>query len=361
LLKKRNVIILSIGTLSIITLFIIGILINQRSTQNNAAKGSLSQSEIAKEFESQSIRFLVPSAPGGGFDEYTRLLAPYLERYTGSTIKVVNMPGAGGMKVANELYNSASNGLTIALLNGSAMVINRFAGLKGASYQIDKFEYLGRVNADPRVLTVASESKYLTIDDIWNAGEIVKIGVTGLGGSGYVDGVISNEAFGFNLQVIHGFDSSSAVRQSILRGNIVGTWGSWGSAKSAVKSGLERVILQSGKARNKDLADVPTTFEYIHLTSNPQRTKEILTAWDALNSVGRPIATTPGTPADIVQFLRNAFRLAMHDLEFLEITEKRDRPVHYASSQEMMNIINEATQMNDEMEQLFIKIIRGEL
>jgi tripartite-type tricarboxylate transporter receptor subunit TctC len=361
LLKKRNVIFLSIATLSIVMLFIIGLLINQRSIQNNTSKSSLSQSEVAKEYEGQSIRFLVPSAPGGGFDEYTRLLAPYLERYTESTIRVVNMPGAGGMKVANELYNSASNGLTIALLNGSAMVINRFAGLKGASYQIDKFEYLGRVNADPRVLTVATASKYLTINDIWSTGESVNIGVTGLGGSGYVDGVISNEAFGFNLQVIHGFDSSSAVRQSMLRGNIAGTWGSWGSAKSAVKSGLERVILQSGRTRNKDLAQIPTTFEYIHLTKIPQRTREILTAWDALNSVGRPIATTPGTAADRVQFLRNAFRLAMHDPEFLEITKKRDRPVHYASGQEMINIINEATQMNDEMEQLFIKIIQGEL
>jgi tripartite-type tricarboxylate transporter receptor subunit TctC len=360
-MKKRNSIFVGIATVLLITIFVIGLLVRQQSLKNNSEQASFSQNEIASVYENESIRFLVPSTPGGGFDEYTRLLAPYLERYTGSTIKVVNMPGAGGMKVANELYNAPSNGLTIALLNGSAMVINRFADLKGASYQIDKFEYLGRVNADPRVLTVAAESKYQTIEDIWNAGESVKIGVTGLGGSGYLDGVISNEAFGFNLQVIHGFDSSSAVRQSMLRGNIAGTWGSWGSAQSAVNSGLERVILQSGRVRNKDLSNVPTTFEYIKLTNNPQRTREILTSWDALNSVGRPIATTPGTPADRVQFLRNAFRLAMHDPELLEMTEKRDRPVHYASGEEMMNIINDATRMNDEMEQLFIKVIRGEL
>jgi tripartite-type tricarboxylate transporter receptor subunit TctC len=342
-------------------LLIIVLLINQRSIQNNTAKGSLTQSEIANEFEGQSIRFLVPSAPGGGFDDYVRLLAPYIEKYTGAGVKVTNLPGAGGMRVANELYNSPGDGLTIAIINGSGMVINRLAGLKGANYQIEKFEYLGRVNADPRVLTVATESKYFTIEDIWNADESVKIGVTGLGGSGYVDGVISKEAFALNVQVIHGFDSSSAVRQSMLRGNIVGTWGSWGSAENAVKSGLERVVLQSGKVRTKDLPNVPAVFEFIDRTRNPEKTREILTAWDALISVGRPVATTPGTSADRVQFLRNAFSLAMHDPDFLQTTVTRNRPVHYASAVEMINIIKDATQMKGNIEQLFIKAIRGEL
>ena len=360
-MKKRNLIFLGITLSLSMTLIIVGLLVNQRSIQNNTDQNKPSQNEIASEYKGENIRLLVPSAPGGGFDEYCRLLAPYLERYTGANLKVINMPGAGGMKVANELFNSPRNGLTIAILNGSGMVINRLAGFKGADYNIEEFEYLGRVVSDPRVLTVAADSEYLSIEDIWNADESVKIGVTGLGGSGYVDGIITKEAFGFNVQIIHGFDSSSAVRQSMLRGNIAGTWGSWGSAESAVNSGLERAVLQSGKERIKDLPDIPATFEFVDKTDNPARTRDILTAWDSLNSVGRPLATAPGTPVERVQFLREALKKAMHDPEFLEATEKVNRPVHYLSGEDMFKIIQDATQIKDDIELLFIKAIRGEL
>lgn len=84
--------------------------------------------EDAKEFyKDESIRWVVPYKPGGGYDEYTRLLAPYLAKYTGAKIEIINMPGAGGMKGANEIYNSPNDGKTVGIINGSAMVTNELA------------------------------------------------------------------------------------------------------------------------------------------------------------------------------------------------------------------------------------------
>ncbi len=146
-----------------------------------------------------------------------------------------------------------------------------------------------------------------------------------------------------------------------MRGNLDGAWGPWGSVKHTINSGSESVVLQSGNQRISDIPNAPAIFELIDKTKNPERTREILNAWDALNLVGIPVATTPGTPMARVQFLRNAFQLAMHDPDFLQTIIKADRPIDYVSGEEMIDIIRNATGMDKEIEQLFINAIRGEL
>jgi tripartite-type tricarboxylate transporter receptor subunit TctC len=360
-MKNKKIIVISIGTLVLMTIIIIGLLVTPRVEQLEIEKDTSAKPDAASLYKGESIRFLVPSAPGGGFDEYVRLLTPYLEKHTGAIVKVLNLPGAGGMRSVNELYNSPKNGLTIAIMNGSAMVTNKLAGIKGADYNIEEFEYLGRIAADTRVLYVTAGSGFNTFDDIRNSDKVVKLGATGLGGSGYIDGVIIKETFSLNIQIIHGFDALAVVTQSMMRGNLVGAWGPWGSAKHGVSSGSEKVVLQSGRERIKDLPNTPTVFELIDKTNNPNRTRKILSAWDSLNSVGSPVATTPGTPLDRLQFLRNGFNKAMHDPEFLKAAERADRPIHYASGSEIIEIISNATSMEENIEKLFIRAIRGEL
>lgn len=361
LIKNSNIVYLGIVTFVIVVLIVAKLLVNPHSDATATDQSKRSQADMASVYQGKTIRFIVPTAPGGGFDEYSRLLAPFLERYTGASVQIVNLPGAGGMRAVNELSNAPRNGLTIAIMNGSGMVTNRLAGIKGADYRSEELEYLGRMVADSRVLSVMVGSGYDTIEDIWGAEESVKLGATGLGASGYLDGVISKQAFDLNVQVIHGFDTFPMVKQSMVRGNIVGAWTSWANVKDAHNSGTEKVLLQSGRVRIKELADVPTVFELIDRTSDPDRTRNILTAWDALNSVGRPVATTPGTPVERVQYLRDAFRQAMQDPDLLLATERANRPIHYASGEEMDEIIRRATEMDEDIEQLFTKAIRGEL
>ena len=54
-------------------------------------------------YEGKAIRIVVGTAPGGGYDTYTRLIARHFGKYIpGSPAIVVdNMPGAGGLVAAN--------------------------------------------------------------------------------------------------------------------------------------------------------------------------------------------------------------------------------------------------------------------
>src|SRR6185369_11861807 len=71
-------------------------------------------------YEGKAIRIIVGTAPGGGYDTYTRLIARHFSRYIpgNPTIIVDNMPGAGGLVSANHLFKVAKpDGLTMGHLS----------------------------------------------------------------------------------------------------------------------------------------------------------------------------------------------------------------------------------------------------
>ena len=249
-MTKSRVFALSVSALILSPIMFGGLTACQPSEKNKNT-----EIDVASFYKGKKVKWIIPYSPGGGYDEYARLLSPYLKKYTGARFDILNLPGAGGMRGANELFSSPSDGLTIGMINGSALVTNALVGIKGADYKIGEFEFLGRVVADTHVLIVSKQSSYESFEQILNAEDELKIGATGLGGSTYLDAVIIKEAFGLNLNIIHGFDSSSVIRQAMLRGNIVGSWGSWGSAIDAVDDGRHIVVLQSGTERNADLPD----------------------------------------------------------------------------------------------------------
>ena len=110
-----------------------------------------SSTEAASFYKGKNIRWIVPYSTGGGYDKYTRLISPFFAKYTGATIRIENKPGAGGMLGVNLLFKSPKDGLTVGIINGSAMVTNQIAKTKGANYKIEEFEFLGRIVADRRV------------------------------------------------------------------------------------------------------------------------------------------------------------------------------------------------------------------
>ena len=82
-----------------------------------AASDAAAQS-VAAFYKGKNLNFIVPYKPGGGYDTYSRIIAPYLEKYTGARVVVRNMPGAGGLLGVNETYKASPNGLTMTVTTG---------------------------------------------------------------------------------------------------------------------------------------------------------------------------------------------------------------------------------------------------
>jgi tripartite-type tricarboxylate transporter receptor subunit TctC len=317
--------------------------------------------DAAQFYDGEVIKFIVPYDPGGGYDEYARMIAPYLEKYTGARVDIVNMPGSGGMKGAVEIFNSPADGLHIGIINGSAMVTNQLAEIEGADYRVGEYNYLGRIVADQRVFVVAENSGIESFEDMQNDGETVIVGATGLGGSTYVDAVISGEVFGIDQRVVHGFDRSGDIRTAMLRGDVDAMWGSLGSALDGIEAGEHTVILTDQREPTGVIEGVLTIWDVAESMPDKERALQILEAWDALSAVGRPVAAPPGVPEDRMAFLREAFDQAMNDPDFTAEAAASSRDLAYASGDDMARIAKAASEMPPDIEALFVSAIRGEI
>jgi tripartite-type tricarboxylate transporter receptor subunit TctC len=258
----------------------------------------------------------------------------------------------------NEVYNAAPNGLTINIQNAVASVTNQMAGVKGVRYDLLKYSWIGRVTTDRRVLAMRKGAPVKTIQELMNSKKPIKIGATGLGGSTYVDAVITKDTLNLPIEVIHGYDSSSEIDLGLLRGEIDGTYGSYSSRLKMVKGGEQFIILQSGTERSSVLAKVPTWFE----VAPTDKAEQVLKVLNAMHATGRPLAAPPGVPADRLAFLQEAFDKTMKDPDFIKSAKKAKREVNYLSGKDMKNLIQTSLDIADpKIKKIFIEAIKGEI
>src|ERR1700712_3228211 len=82
---------------------------------------SVSRAQDAEKafYAGKTVRMIVGSGVGGGYDVFSRLIAPYLSKTLGTTVIVENVPGAGGLVAMNKLYIAPPDGLQISLVQGT--------------------------------------------------------------------------------------------------------------------------------------------------------------------------------------------------------------------------------------------------
>ena len=105
-------------------------------------------------YEGKTIRIIVGTSPGGGYDTYTRLIARHFSKYIPGTPTIIvdNMPGAGGLLSANHLYQVAkADGLTIGHFVGGQF-LQQLLGRPGIEFDARRFEYIGVPAQDHFVL-----------------------------------------------------------------------------------------------------------------------------------------------------------------------------------------------------------------
>src|SRR5258708_38379142 len=96
-------------------------------------------------YRGKTLRLIVPSDVGGGYDSYGRTLAQYFRKHIPGepAIVVQNMPGGGGLTGANWLFNVASrDGLVIGLFQRGVPFYPFFAD-RNALFAPIQFNWLG--------------------------------------------------------------------------------------------------------------------------------------------------------------------------------------------------------------------------
>src|SRR5262245_15824166 len=306
-----------------------------------AALAALAQGDRVDDFyPGKTLRLIVPSDVGGGYDHYGRTFATHLRRHIPGepTIVVQNMPGGGGLLAANWLFNIApKDGLAIGLIQ-RGVPFYPFFGDQNAKFVPTQFNWLGSFAAETGSTTVWHTAKARRIEDAFEDTIV-------LGGSGPNDSEtyphLMNNTIGTKFRIVSGYRGNSTVFLAMERGEVEGVTGSWSSVKSErpnwLRDKLVRVLVQVAKTRAPDLPDVPLIMDYV-------KTDEHKAIWNvilAMAQVGRPVAAPPGIPAELTTTLRAAFSATVKDPAFVAEMDRGRRELSPESGESMQKMLEE--------------------
>ena len=293
---------------------------------------------VADFYRGKTVTVLVGVGVGGEYDIHTRLLARHLGKHIpgNPTVVAQNMTGAGGLNMANYLFNVApKDGTAIGVL-GNNFPSQQAIGGKGIRFDASGFGWIGSIAPTVETMAVWKTAGVRTIDDARK--KVVIAGATGRTAITFVLPTILNELIGTKFKIVTGFQGGNAINLAMERGEVDArnnTWSSWKVTKAAWLANKDIYILVQAGPKAKDLPGVPTLDELIK-NDDDRKVAALITSGTRL---GRPLAAAPGVPAERLRALRAAFDAAMKDPEFLKETAAAKVEVDPVRGEAMQQVV----------------------
>jgi tripartite-type tricarboxylate transporter receptor subunit TctC len=277
-------------------------------------------------YAGKTVRMIVGSGVGGGYDVFSRLIAPYLAKTLGTTVIVENVPGAGGLVALNKLYMAPPDGLQISLSQGTMAAVAQLTGDQAARFDLAKFTYLATVGAPPGLWLVGPDSPIREVQQAVDARMKWRWasagGTSGLG----IGAAFTCEALKLDCQIVQGYKSSADAGLSVTRGEMDAVYVPESSANHFVKSKQNWALATISRTKSQFFRDRPTVFEAAKI--DPDR----LWAMDFLANIeglGRLLVAPPGIPPARLAYLQAAVRETLHNPQLIAEGEKMERIIEY--------------------------------
>ena len=308
-------------------------------------------------YQGKTVRLIVATDPGGGYDSYGRLLAANLKKHlSGATIIVDNVPGAGHIIGCNTIYAAKPNGLTFGTFN-KGLITAQLVGMAGIRFDLAKMTWLGTPAVEPRLFMVGEKAPFKTLDDVMTRqDETLILSSAGIGSTAHTDALIIERILGLkNIKIVPGYKGTEG-EMAMMRGEIHGQVGSIDSMLPLAASGDAHPILVIGNERLKDFPDVPTLYEVA-----PQEHMALVDLMVSQGLLSRPFAGPPDMPEERYQVLQDAFEKAWKDPETVKQAEKMGRPLTYLGGPEVAKIVKSSLNQPPEVVEFLKKaVIAGE-
>ena len=320
-----------------------------------AAQPASSANDAVQQFYSgKTVRIIVGSAPGGGYDTYARAIARHLGRYIPGqpTVIVENMPGAGSLVAANHVYKAADKDGTIIGHIQGGLFLQQVLGLPGVEFDSLKWQVLGAPTSDNTLCIVSKQTGVKSLNEIKkpNGKEVVVAG----NAQGSATWDVANRlrvALDLNLRVLEGYDGTAKSRLAMDQGEVDGICG-WGyesvraTAWDRVQSGDYVVLTQLTETPIKDLEQVPLALD---LAPDEQTKQFIRLGIIVPAKILRPFVVSPEVPEQRADALRQAFMSTMTDAEFVKDAEKAQLELNPLTGEQVQTAIRELLQMPPEL------------
>jgi tripartite-type tricarboxylate transporter receptor subunit TctC len=299
--------------------------------------------QTAGDFKGATIGINIGYGPGGGYDTYARAFARHFGRLVPGNPTVVprNMPGGGGLKVANYVYFLAPKDGTELGAFASSTAMEPTMGNAEAKFDASKFSWIGSMDQDVSFCGVwqnpgvaSSFQEMMTKETIF--------GSAGPASISHQHPLVLKNLLHANVKVIAGYDGNKEVNLAMQRGEVNGACGLFISSINSqwlpdVQAGRLKLVIQMGPKKTDIFGPVPSVYDYVKTDEDKQvldlHFKQILLA--------RPIVAPPGLPKERLDVLRKAFMDTMKDPAFLADTAKMNIEIDPATGEQVEQLLRQ--------------------
>jgi len=253
----------------------------------------------ADKFPSKTVQVVIHSAYGGGTDVTARMMMIRSRRELKTDMQVVSKRGGSGAKAHQYAASRPRDGYTILALTQTHL----YTIARGKSpLKIDDIVGIARAMDDPTFITVATNSKFKTIQDMIAASKkkALNWGVAQIGGTEHIGLATFAKAAGIKYKVVP-FGSGAQMLQALMSGAIDATLPNVSEAGGGISQGQYRPLVVMAEKRLKDYPKVPSTYEL---------------GYKVKTSTTRGYWVLKGTPQDRIEILSKALVKAMHHKVF---------------------------------------------
>lgn len=247
----------------------------------------------------RTITTIVPVPAGGGTDQFARAIAPVLAKELGTTVQVVNKPGASMQTGTHEVVNSKPDGYTLLwiVLPTAAAYLDP---ARQSTYTRASLQPIGSAFEVAPAIAVLPNSPFKTLKDLVEAAKAnpgkVKAGTAGLLSTSHLASVGFQRAVGVKFATVN-FTGGAQMLTALLGGHIDVAFNSIGEVLPQAKAGQVRVL--GVMAEGKHMSGMPTFKEQGYET-------DIL-------AVDVGLAGPAGMPPEVVARIADALKKAVED------------------------------------------------
>jgi tripartite-type tricarboxylate transporter receptor subunit TctC len=305
-------------------------------------------------YEGKTVTVVI-GASGGSLEIAARIAARHLGKHIPGSPSVIvqNMTGAAHLVATNHVYNVAKpDGLTLLAANPN-VGIAQLTRVEAARFDLRRFQWLGSTGADGVALSIRSDLPYKSWDEVRKSGRELVVGTTGPGSNAHDFPLLLKEFAGANFKLVSGYPANADVLLAVERKE-VDVWAAFATTiRLAADRGVVRPLVR-GRVALPGWEHLPVDEE---LATNAIG-KAIMGIRAAPLAIGRAFAAPPGTPADRVQVLREAFARAVKDSEFVAESSKARIAVGYIPPEEVVKMFNGLLEQPAEVQKEMVKYIK---
>jgi tripartite-type tricarboxylate transporter receptor subunit TctC len=328
------------------------------------AKQGYNEKAVADFYHGKTLRIIVGFSAGGGYDQYSRLIARHLSKYIpgNPAIIVDNMAGAGSIIAANHTFNAApKDGTIIGNISGPIILEQLFSN-PAVQFDMAKFRYLAVPVSETYVMVVTRKPGVTKFDEMLGPkGKQVTVG--GIPGSTVEHApVLARDILGANVKLVLGYKGTADVRLAIDSGEVEGFFNSWTSLKitsfDKVKNGEWLMLAQLSEKPIKDLI-IPNVPTIPMIAKTNEQNLLLKYGTSTPNDFGKVYVLPPGTPADRAAALESAFTRVFADKELMIDAEKGKLEIDPTIGEDIHKLVVEFLGMTPELRGKLQNALKG--